>query len=137
MEERKKEMNSKSTENTEGGACSHWTELGVLDGGVGEGTEGAEGVCSPVWGATVSTGQAPQRSSWGLDHQTWRDPWLLPHMWNIRERSGPWSCGGSMPQYRGMSRREGVSRWVGEHPHKGRGTGYGIGGFQRGDLESG
>ena len=49
-------------------AANHWTELGVPDGGVGEGTEGAEGVCSPMEGATVSTGQTPQ-SSQGLDYQ--------------------------------------------------------------------
>jgi hypothetical protein len=28
-----------------------------------------------------------------------------------------------------------VGGWVGEHPHRGRGRGDGIGGFQRGDLE--
>jgi hypothetical protein len=43
-------------------AAKHWTEHRVSDGGVGEGTEGAEGVCSPVVGATVSTGQTSQ--SW-------------------------------------------------------------------------
>ena len=46
-----------------------WTEHGgVLDGGVGEGTEGAEGLCSPMKGATVLTGQIPWISK-GLDHQ--------------------------------------------------------------------
>jgi hypothetical protein len=30
--------------------------LGVPDGGVGEGTEGAEGLCSPMEEATVSIG---------------------------------------------------------------------------------
>ena len=48
--------------------ANHWTEHRVPDGGVGEGTEGAEGVCSPMEGATVSTGQTPW-SSWGLDYQ--------------------------------------------------------------------
>jgi hypothetical protein len=38
-------------------AAYHWTERGVLDR-VGEGTEGAEGVCSPMLGATVSTDQS-------------------------------------------------------------------------------
>jgi hypothetical protein len=42
--------------------------LGVLDGGVGERTEGAEGVCSPMEGAAVSTGQTPWCSQ-GLDQQ--------------------------------------------------------------------
>lgn len=39
--------------------ANHWTERGVSSGGVGEGTEGAEGVCSNMVGATVSTGQTP------------------------------------------------------------------------------
>jgi hypothetical protein len=30
-------------------AANHCTERGVPDGGVREGTEGTEGVCSPVW----------------------------------------------------------------------------------------
>jgi hypothetical protein len=58
-------------------AANHWTELGVPDGGDGEGTEGAKGFCSPVGGVTVSTGQTfpsphphrPPPSSLGLDHQ--------------------------------------------------------------------
>ena len=29
-------------------AVNHWTEHGVPNGGVGEGTEGAEGVCNPM-----------------------------------------------------------------------------------------
>lgn len=53
-----------------GGSSKTITGLssGVPDGGVGEGTEGAEEVCSPMEGATVSTGQTPQ-SSQGLNHQ--------------------------------------------------------------------
>ena len=34
-------------------------EHGVPDGGIGEGTEGAEGVCSSMGEATVSTSQTP------------------------------------------------------------------------------
>ena len=41
-------------------AVNYWTEYRIPDGGVGEGTEGAEGVCSPMEGATVSTGQTPR-----------------------------------------------------------------------------
>jgi hypothetical protein len=37
--------------------ANHWTECGVPDGGVGEGTGGAEGVCISKEGATVLTGQ--------------------------------------------------------------------------------
>jgi hypothetical protein len=36
--------------------ANHWTELGVPDEGVGERTEGAEEVCSPMEGATMSIG---------------------------------------------------------------------------------
>ena len=39
---------------------NHWIELRVPDGEVGEGTEAAEGHCSPMEGATVSTGQTPR-----------------------------------------------------------------------------
>jgi hypothetical protein len=46
--------------------------------------------------------------------------------------------GNSMPQYRGKPGWEGGSRWVGgEYPHRDRGKGNGIGGFQRGDPERG
>ena len=100
-----------------------------------KGTEGAEGVCSPMKGATVSTGQTP----WELlgtepptKEYTWRDPWLRPHMWqrmallDISGRSSPWSWGCSMPQCRGMPGQEGRNGWVsGEHPHNRQGGGLG------------
>ena len=47
---------------------NHWTEHGVPNGGVREGTEGAEGVCRPMERVTVSTGQTPW-SSQGLNNQ--------------------------------------------------------------------
>ena len=53
------------------GGCSQPTiglSTGFSDGGVGEGTEGAEGLCSPMKGATVLTGQIPWISK-ELDHQ--------------------------------------------------------------------
>jgi hypothetical protein len=37
----------------------HWIEYWIPSEGVREGTEGAEEVCRPVEGATVSTGQIP------------------------------------------------------------------------------
>jgi hypothetical protein len=40
-------------------AANHWTGRRVPDGGVEEGTEGVEGVCSPVGGTTESSGQTP------------------------------------------------------------------------------
>jgi hypothetical protein len=36
--------------------ANHWTEWGISDGGVGEGSEGAEKVCSPMGEATVPIG---------------------------------------------------------------------------------
>jgi hypothetical protein len=42
-----------------------------------------------------------------------------------------------MPQCRVMPGWEDRSGQVGEHPHRGRGRGHGIGGFRRGDLKRG
>ena len=56
--------------------ANHWTELRVPNGGDGEGTEGAEGVCSPMKGATLTIGQNPW-SSRGLDHQHMQGPMVL------------------------------------------------------------
>jgi hypothetical protein len=42
--------------------ANHWTECGVPDGGVEEGTEGIEVVCSRKGGARVSISQAPGAS---------------------------------------------------------------------------
>ena len=47
---------------------NHWTEWGVLDGGVGDRIEEAERICIPIEEATVLTSQTPQ-SSQGLDQQ--------------------------------------------------------------------
>ena len=52
-------------------------------GGVREGTEGVEGVCSPMEGATLSTGQVPLElpgTGPPTKEYTWRDPWLQLHM---------------------------------------------------------
>ena len=67
-------------------AANHWTESGVPDGGVGDGTKGAEEVCSPMEGASVSTDQprpTPQElPGFGPPNKeyTWRDAWLQLHM---------------------------------------------------------
>jgi hypothetical protein len=53
------------------GSASAWqiqTEHRLPSRGVRERTEGAEGVCSPIEGTTISTNQTPQ-SSQGLNHQ--------------------------------------------------------------------
>jgi hypothetical protein len=46
----------------------YWTEHRVPKEGARERTQGAEGVCSPIGGTTISTNQYPQ-SSQGLNHQ--------------------------------------------------------------------
>ena len=55
----------------------------VPDGKVGEETEGAEGICSPMKGAAVLTGQTPlelQGTGPPSKQYTWRFPWLWLHM---------------------------------------------------------
>jgi hypothetical protein len=113
-------------------AANQWTEHGVPSGGVGEGTEGTEGVCSPMEGATVSTGWISW-SSRGLDHHgsssicgRGRPCW---HQWEEKPLV--------LPQCRGMLGQEGVVGWFGEQPHRGRGRDGGIEGFWRGDLKRG
>ena len=41
-------------------AANHWTEHCVHNGGVGEGSEGADPVCRLIQGATGSTGQTQE-----------------------------------------------------------------------------
>jgi hypothetical protein len=50
----------------------------------------------------------------------------------INGRRGPWSCEDSIPQYRGMPGPGGRHGWVVE-----QGEGEGIGGFLRGNQETG
>jgi hypothetical protein len=83
---------------------------GVPDGG----TEGAEGVCSPMEEQQCQTSQ----SSWGLDHQLkntqhWMHIWQKMALLDISERRGPWAWGCSMSQRRGMPEWEDGSGWVG------------------------
>jgi hypothetical protein len=40
-------------------SAKHGTDYGVPNGGVGEGIEGAEGVCNPIGRTTISTNQTP------------------------------------------------------------------------------
>jgi hypothetical protein len=118
-----------------------------LDGGVGEGTEGVEQVCSPMEGAKISTGQTcPELPRTGppTKEHTWRDPWHWLHIWqkmavlDISGRRGPWARGWWMPRMTEQEdRKMGVSGWVGEHPHRSRGRRDGIGCFWKGDLERG
>ena len=59
--------------------------MGIPDGGFGEGTKGAEGSCSPMKGATVSTDQTSTAELPGsgppTEEYTWKDPRLRPHKW--------------------------------------------------------
>jgi hypothetical protein len=99
-------------------AANYWTEHGVPNEGIGEGTEGTEGVCSPMGGATVSTGQTPPPPApgdWITNQRVYREGPMAPaiyvaedslvgHQWEER----PLGLRGLIPQCRGMSRREGI-----------------------------
>jgi hypothetical protein len=64
-------------------AANPWTEYVVPDGGVGERTEGVEGFCSPMEGATVSSQILRAPGDWTgppTKKYTWRDPWSWLHM---------------------------------------------------------
>jgi hypothetical protein len=106
-------------------AANHWTACGVPDGGVGEGTEGAERVCSPMGGATVSTGQT-LLEFWGTGPPTnMEGPMTLAtyvaedgfvgHQWE----EWPFGLRGIQHPSREKPGLEARSGWVGEHPHKG------------------
>jgi hypothetical protein len=57
---------------------------------------------------------------------------------DINGRRGPWSCEGSMPQFKEyQSRKAGVNGWVKVQPHRSRGKGNGVGGFLKGKLGKG
>jgi hypothetical protein len=95
--------------------ANYWTEGGVSDGEVRDGTEGAEGDCSPMEGTAVLTSQPPTKV------YTWRNPWLWPHMWqrrallDISERRGPWPDGVQWPSVvECQGQKAGVGGWLGE-----------------------
>jgi hypothetical protein len=121
--------------------ANYWTEHGVPNGGVRERTEGAEGVCNPIGGTTISTNQIPLElpgTKPPTKKYTWRDPWFWAHMWQRMalldiNRRGPWSYEGLIPQCRGMPGWGIRSGWVGEHCHRSRGREHGTGGFGRGN----
>jgi hypothetical protein len=108
------------------------------DGRVREGTEGTEGICSPMEGSnSANWPDPPELPGTGplTKEYIWRNPRLWPHMWqrmdnspsflDISGRSGPRAWGCSMPQFRGMPGWEDGSGWVEEYPHRGRGRGRG------------
>jgi hypothetical protein len=54
----------------------------VPDGGIGEGTEGAEGGCSPTEGATVSVGQIPRApGDWTTNQKVHMEEPMTPAMY--------------------------------------------------------
>jgi hypothetical protein len=58
-------------------AANHWTEHGVPNGEVREMTEVAEGVCSPIRKAIISTNQTSPElrgTKPPTKEYTWRDP---------------------------------------------------------------
>jgi hypothetical protein len=63
--------------------ATHWTEHGVLNGGVRERTERAEGVCNSEGRTMISTNQIPPElpgTKLPTKEYTWSNPWLLLHM---------------------------------------------------------
>jgi hypothetical protein len=102
--------------------ANHWTEHRVLNGGVIERTEGAEGVCNPIGRTTISTNQIPQSSQrvhmeGPMTLATYvAEDGLVRHQWDFE---------GSMPQWRGIPGQGGGSVWVGEHRHRSRVKGGG------------
>jgi hypothetical protein len=132
-------------------AANHWAEQGVPNGGVREKTEGAEGVCNPVGGTTISTNQTPQ-SSQGLNHQPRSTHGGTDGFSCIGSRG--WPCWASMRgeafgpvkarcpsvgEFKGGE--AGVSGWVGgrvgEHLHRSRGREDEIGSFRGGRTGKG
>jgi hypothetical protein len=99
----------------------------VLDGGVGEGTEGPEGVCSPMGKATVSTGQTPPPKLPGTGPSTKEYMALATYVAEMALLDTSGSCRGLMPQYKNAKagRQEWVDGWVGKNPHRGREGGIG------------
>jgi hypothetical protein len=108
--------------NTEVDACSQPLDWEwVHNEGVGEGTEGVEGVCSPM-GVSNSVNRP---DPWWLPgtgpptkEYTWINSLLWPHMWqrmaflDINGRRDHWAWGCSMLQCSRMLGREGRSGWV-------------------------
>ena len=62
--------------------ANHWTEHGVPNGGVREGTEGDVVVCNPIGRTTILANETPELAGTKppTKEDTWRDPWLQPHM---------------------------------------------------------
>jgi hypothetical protein len=60
--------------------ANHWTEHGVLNGGVREKTEGAEGLCNLIGRTIISTNQTPPPELPGTKPPTKEHTWLHLHM---------------------------------------------------------
>ena len=113
------------------------------NGGVGERTEGPEGVCKPVGRTTISTKQMPQISQ-GLNYQQENTDGGAHGSSYICSRGRPYlaSVGGQVlhpvkAQYPSIGEclggDVGVHGWVGEHHHRNRVRGDGIGCLWRGN----
>jgi hypothetical protein len=126
---------------------NHWTGHCVHSGGVLEGIEVVEEVCSPIGGATVSSGQSPRAfGDWTTNqskHGETRGSGCIcvkrQPCWTLVGRAALWTWGwgwgwcSCVVECQG--RKMGVGGWVGKHTYIGRWRGNEKGGFQRGDLE--
>ena len=117
-------------------AANHWTKHGFPNGRVRERTEGTEGVCSPIGRTTISTNQSsqglnnqPKSTHVGTHGSSCKSSKGWPYPASIREEV----LGTVKVQYPSVGecqgREAGVGGWVEEHPHRGRGSGDGLGGL--------
>jgi hypothetical protein len=115
---------------------NHWTDLWVPNGGVREGTEGAECVCNSIGRTTVSTNQTSQ----GLNHKprsthggTHGSSHPCSRGWPCQALMGKEAFGPVKARCPIVEKCEGgeasVGGWVRAHPHRSRWKGNGIGSF--------
>jgi hypothetical protein len=123
--------------------ANHWTEHRFPRGRVRKRTEGAKGFATPQ-----GEQQKQPQSSQGLNHQPksiHRETHGSSHMcsrgWPFWTSMGGQALGLVKAQCFSVGECQGgevgVSRWVGEHPHRSKGKGYEIGGFRRKNQERG
>ena len=110
------------------------------NGGVRERTEGAESVCNSL-GRIISTNQTPQSSQWlnqqpkSIHGRTDGSSCICTRGWPYEVSMGGEALGLVKAQWHSVGEcqcdEDGVDCWVGEHPHRSRGRGNGMGSLQR------